>query len=107
MAQAFFRPIDVGLMISHFCLVYPCVHIFYVVFHLSGKNPRHDCIKGEFLGSAPFVCEYYFGAALGLVSDRAAAKLGKRRGRQSHGVDWHSVLGSIAVVRHATRRATR
>jgi len=80
--KLFSAPSMWGLMISHFCLVYP-VYIFFTWFFIYLVKIRGITVsKASFWGSAPFVANIILVPLWGWFSDRAAAKLGKRRGRQ-------------------------
>lgn len=72
-----------GLMLSYFCEGYPN-YIFYTWFFLYLVNVRHLTItQGSIWGAAPFLAILLLSPLGGWVSDRAVARLGKRRGRQS------------------------
>jgi ACS family glucarate transporter-like MFS transporter len=71
-----------GLMLSYFCEGYPN-YIFYTWFFLYLVNVRHLTItQGSFWGAAPFLAILLLSPLGGWVSDRAAARFGRRRGRQ-------------------------
>jgi ACS family glucarate transporter-like MFS transporter len=72
-----------GLMISHFCLVYP-VYIFFTWFFIYVMKARGMTItKASFWASAPFVANIIMVPLWGWLSDRAVEKLGKRIGRRT------------------------
>ncbi|PYX89749.1 MAG: hypothetical protein DMG68_04090 [Acidobacteria bacterium] len=71
-----------GLMISHFCLVYP-VYIFFTWFFIYLLRVRGISItKASFWASAPFAANLVMVPLWGWLSDRIADRLGKRRGRR-------------------------
>jgi len=81
--KLFSAPAIWGLMVSHFCLVYP-VYIFFTWFFIYLVKVRGMTVpKASFWGSAPFVANIVLVPMWGWLSDRAAAKIGKRRGRQA------------------------
>ncbi len=72
-----------GLMVSHFCLVYP-VYIFFTWFFLYMLKARGVTIsKASFWASAPFVANILMVPLWGWLTDRAVEKLGKRLGRKT------------------------
>ncbi len=72
-----------GLMLSHFCLVYP-VYIFFTWFFLYVMKARGmNITKASFWVSAPFVANVIMVPLWGWLSDRAVNKLGKRSGRRA------------------------
>src|SRR5207237_10112322 len=71
-----------GLMISHFCLVYP-VYIFFTWFFIYLLRVRGISItKASFWASAPFAANLVMVPLWGWLSDRIADRLGKRLGRR-------------------------
>jgi ACS family glucarate transporter-like MFS transporter len=71
-----------GLMISHFCLVYP-VYIFVTWFFIYMVRVRGVTIsRASLWTSAPFMANLVMVPLWGWLSDRIADRLGKRRGRQ-------------------------
>jgi ACS family glucarate transporter-like MFS transporter len=71
-----------GLMISHFCLVYP-VYIFFTWFFIYLVRVRGVTIsKASLWTSAPFAANLVMVPLWGWLSDRIAGRMGKRRGRQ-------------------------
>lgn len=72
-----------GLMISHFCLVYP-IYIFFTWFFIYLVRVRGVTIsKASFWTSAPFLANLFMVPLWGWLSDRTAERLGKRRGRRT------------------------
>jgi ACS family glucarate transporter-like MFS transporter len=72
-----------ALMISHFCLVYP-LYIFFTWFFIYLVKIRGITVsKASFWSSAPFVANIVLVPLWGWLSDRVAARMGKRRGRQA------------------------
>jgi sugar phosphate permease len=85
-----------GLMISHFCLVYP-VYIFFTWFFIYLVKVRGVTVsKAGFWGSAPFVANVCLVPLWGWLSDRAAEKLGKRRGRRT--TAWTGIACSALLL---------
>jgi MFS transporter, ACS family, glucarate transporter len=81
--RLFSTPAIWGLMISHFCLVYP-VYIFFTWFFIYLVKVRGMALsKASFWGSAPFVANIILVPLWGWISDRASSRIGKRRGRQA------------------------
>ncbi len=71
-----------GLMISHFCLVYP-VYIFFTWFFIYLVKVRGITIsKASLWTSAPFVANLVMVPLWGRLSDWLANRVGKRRGRR-------------------------
>jgi len=71
-----------GLMISHFCLVYP-VYIFFTWFFIYLVRVRGVTIsKASLWTSAPFAANLVMVPLWGWLSDRIADRVGKRRGRR-------------------------
>ena len=71
-----------GLMISHFCLVYP-VYIFFTWFFIYLVRVRGVTIsRASLWTSAPFAANLVMVPFWGWLSDRIADRVGKRRGRQ-------------------------
>ncbi|MEQ1473166.1 MAG: MFS transporter [Candidatus Acidiferrum sp.] len=85
-----------GLMVSHFCLVYP-VYIFFTWFFIYVMKARGLTItKASFWTSAPFVANVIMVPLWGWLSDRAVEKLGKRMGRRSSA--WLAIACSAALL---------
>lgn len=85
-----------GLMISHFCLVYP-VYIFFTWFFIYMLRVRGISIsKAGFWGSAPFVANLLMVPFWGWLSDRLAARAGKRQGRRI--AAWLGIACSAALL---------
>jgi ACS family glucarate transporter-like MFS transporter len=85
-----------GLMISHFCLVYP-VYIFFTWFFVYVMKDRGMTItKASFWASAPFVANVFMVPLWGWLSDRAVEKFGKRMGRRSSA--WLAIFSSAALL---------
>src|SRR5262249_43363250 len=71
-----------GLMLSHFCLVYP-VYIFFTWFYIYLVRVRGVTIsKASLWMSVPFIANLVLVPTWGWLTDRTAEKLGKRRGRR-------------------------
>ncbi len=71
-----------GLMISHFCLVYP-VYIFFTWFFIYLVRVRGVTIsKASLWTSAPFAANLVMVPLWGWLSDRIADRIGKRQGRR-------------------------
>ena len=69
-----------GLMVSHFCLVYP-VYIFFTWFFVCVMKARGMTItKASFWASAPFVANLFMVPLWGWFSDRAVEKTNFRLG---------------------------
>ena len=95
-AQVFASPSMWGLMISHFCLVYP-VYIFVTWFFIYLVRVRGVAIpKASLWTSAPFLANLFMVPLWGWLSDRAAERLGKRRGRRA--TAWLGVVGSAGLL---------
>ena len=85
-----------GLMVGHFCLVYP-VYIFFTWFFVYLMKARGITItKASFWASAPFVANVIMVPLWGWLSDRAVEKLGKRMGRRSSA--WMAIACSAALL---------
>jgi ACS family glucarate transporter-like MFS transporter len=85
-----------GLMLSHFCLVYP-VYIFFTWFFVYLVRVRGVTItKASLWTSAPFMANLVMVPVWGWLADRAALQWGKRRGRRA--VLWLGVLCSAALL---------
>ncbi len=85
-----------GLMVSHFCLVYP-VYIFFTWFFVYVMKARGMTItKASFWTSAPFVANVILVPLWGWLSDRAVEKLGKRTGRRTSA--WLAIACSAALL---------
>src|SRR5882757_8212209 len=85
-----------GLMVSHFCLVYP-VYIFFTWFFVYVMKARGMTItKASFWASAPFVANLFMVPLWGWLSDRAVEKLGKRMGRRTSA--WLAIFFSAALL---------
>jgi sugar phosphate permease len=89
-------PSVVGLMISHFCLVYP-VYIFFTWFFIYLVRVRGITVpKASFWTSAPFVANLIMVPLWGWLSDRAAEKYGKRWGRRA--TAWLGIAASAVLL---------
>ena len=94
--RVFSNPSVWGLMISHFCLVYP-VYIFFTWFFIYLVRVRGITVsRASFWGSAPFVANVIMVPFWGWLSDRAAQKLGKGKGRRA--AVWAGVAGSALLL---------
>jgi len=72
-----------GLILSYFCIAYPA-YIFYTWFFIYLVRVRGLSVaQGGLWGSAPFIAIALLAPLGGWISDRAVARLGKRRGRQA------------------------
>jgi len=90
-----------GLMISHFCLVYP-VYIFFTWFFIYLVRVRGlTIVKGGLWGSTPFIAATLMVPLWGWLSDRAVEKFGKRGGRRN--TVWLGVLLSAALLWSGSR----
>lgn len=94
--KVFSSPSIWGLMISHFCLVYP-VYIFVTWFFIYLVRVRGVTIsKASFWTSAPFLANLFMVPLWGWISDRTAERLGKRRGRRM--AAWLGIACSAALL---------
>jgi len=111
--KVFSSPSMWGLMISHFCLVYP-VYIFVTWFFIYLVRVRGVAIpKASLWTSAPFIANLFMVPLWGWLSDWAAERLGKRRGRRatvwlgvalSGGLLWsgsHTANNTLAIAQLA------
>jgi ACS family glucarate transporter-like MFS transporter len=72
-----------SLIVSYACIAYPA-YIFYTWFFIYLVRVRGLTVtQGGFGGSAPFLAITLLAPSGGWFSDRAVARFGKRRGRQS------------------------
>jgi ACS family glucarate transporter-like MFS transporter len=72
-----------ALILSYFCIAYPA-YIFYTWFFIYLVRVRGlSVVQGGFWGSTPFIAIALLTPLGGQISDRAVARWGKRRGRQS------------------------
>jgi len=72
-----------ALILSYFCIAYPA-YIFYTWFFIYLVRVRGLTVtQGGFWGSTPFIAIALLAPLGGRISDRAVARWGKRRGRQS------------------------
>jgi ACS family glucarate transporter-like MFS transporter len=72
-----------ALILSYFCIAYPA-YIFYTWFFIYLVRGRGlTVVQGGFWGSTPFIAIALLAPLGGQISDRAVARWGKRRGRQS------------------------
>jgi MFS transporter, ACS family, glucarate transporter len=95
-SRIFSTPSIWGLMVSHFCLVYP-VYIFFTWFFIYLVKVRGITVsKASFWGSAPFVANIIMVPFWGWLSDRAVQKLGKRNGRRA--TAWLGIVGSALLL---------
>jgi ACS family glucarate transporter-like MFS transporter len=106
-----FRSVSVwGLILSYFCIAYPA-YIFYTWFFIYLVRVRGLTVsQGGFWGSTPFLAIALLSPVGGWLSDRAVARLGRRRGRQSAvwlgvafsaGLMWvggHTVNNTLAIL---------
>src|ERR1700687_2883468 len=94
--KLFSSPSVWGLMVGHFCLVYP-VYIFFTWFFIYLVKVRGITItKASFWSSAPFVANLIVVPIWGWLSDRAAERLGKRHGRRA--TAWLGIGCSAALL---------
>jgi ACS family glucarate transporter-like MFS transporter len=85
-----------GLMLSHFCLVYP-VYIFFTWFYIYMVKVRGITIsKASFWAAAPFIANVVLVPTWGWLADFSALKLGKRRGRRL--AAWAGILCSALLL---------
>jgi ACS family glucarate transporter-like MFS transporter len=85
-----------GLMLSHFCLVYP-VYIFFTWFYIYMVRVRGITIsKASFWAAAPFIANVILVPTWGWLADFSALKLGKRRGRRL--AAWAGILCSALLL---------
>jgi ACS family glucarate transporter-like MFS transporter len=85
-----------GLMLSHFCLVYP-VYIFFTWFYIYMVRVRGITIsKASFWAAAPFIANVILVPTWGGLADFSAHKLGKRRGRRV--AAWAGILCSAVLL---------
>jgi ACS family glucarate transporter-like MFS transporter len=85
-----------GLMLSHFCLVYP-VYIFFTWFYIYLVRVRGITIsKASFWTSAPFIANLVLVPTWGWLADRTADKLGKQWGRRV--AAWAGILCSGVLL---------
>jgi ACS family glucarate transporter-like MFS transporter len=94
--KVFSSPSIWGLMVSHFCLVYP-LYIFFTWFFVYLVKARGVTVSNaSFWGSAPFVANIIMVPFWGWLSDRAVEKLGKQKGRR--GTAWLGIAGSALLL---------
>ena len=85
-----------ALVLSAFCVGYPAF-IFYTWFYIYLVRVRGMTVmKGGAWGTAPFVAIALLAPLGGWFSDRAVARLGHRRGRQT--AVWLGILSSAAAL---------
>jgi MFS transporter, ACS family, glucarate transporter len=85
-----------GLMLSHFCLVYP-VYIFFTWFYIYLVRVRGVTIsKASYWTSAPFIANLILVPTWGWLADRTAEKLGKRQGRRV--AAWSGIFSSAVLL---------
>jgi len=85
-----------GLILSYFCIAYPA-YIFYTWFFIYLTRVRGLTVaQGGFWGSTPFLAITLLAPLGGWISDRAVARFGKRRGRQS--AVWLGVVCSATLL---------
>jgi MFS transporter, ACS family, glucarate transporter len=85
-----------GLMVSHFCLVYP-LYIFFTWFFVYLVKARGVTVSNaSFWGSAPFVANIIMVPFWGWLSDRAVQRLGKQSGRRA--TAWLGIAGSALLL---------
>ena len=92
-----FRSVSVwGLILSYFCIAYPA-YIFYTWFFIYLVRVRGLTVsQGGFWGSTPFLAIALLSPLGGWLSDRAVARFGRRRGRQS--AVWVGVACSATLM---------
>ncbi len=92
-----FRSVSVwGLILSYFCIAYPA-YIFYTWFFIYLVRVRGLTVsQGGFWGSTPFLAIALLSPLGGWLSDRAVARFGRRRGRQS--AVWVGVVCSATLM---------
>jgi ACS family glucarate transporter-like MFS transporter len=94
--KVFSNPSIWGLMLSHFCLVYP-LYIFFTWFFVYLVKVRGVTVSNaSFWGSAPFVANIFMVPFWGWLSDRAVQRLGKRHGRRT--TAWLGIAGSALLL---------
>jgi ACS family glucarate transporter-like MFS transporter len=94
--KVFSSPSIWGLMVSHFCLVYP-LYIFFTWFFVYLVKVRGVTVSNaSFWGSAPFVTNIIMVPFWGWLSDRAVQKLGKYKGRRA--TAWLGIAGSALLL---------
>jgi MFS transporter, ACS family, glucarate transporter len=92
-----------GLMIAHFCLVYP-VYIFVTWFFVYLVKVRGVTVsKAGFWGSAPFIANLLMVPLWGRLEDLAAARMGTRRGRRA--CAWLGIGASALLLWSGTHTA--
>jgi MFS transporter, ACS family, glucarate transporter len=95
-SKVFSSPSIWGLMISHFCLVYP-LYIFFTWFFVYLVKVRGVTVSNaSFWGSAPFVANIIMVPFWGWLSDRAVQKIGKQKGRRA--TAWLGIAGSAILL---------
>jgi ACS family glucarate transporter-like MFS transporter len=95
-SKVFSSPSIWGLMISHFCLVYP-LYIFFTWFFVYLVKVRGVTVsKASFWGSAPFLANIIMVPFWGWLSDRAVQKLGKQKGRRA--TAWLGIAASALLL---------
>jgi ACS family glucarate transporter-like MFS transporter len=92
-----FSSVSAGsLVLSYFCIAYPA-YIFYTWFFIYLTRVRGFTVtQGGTWGSAPFLAITLLAPLGGWLSDRAVARWGKRRGRQS--AVWLGATCSAALL---------
>jgi ACS family glucarate transporter-like MFS transporter len=94
--KVFSSPSIWGLMISHFCLVYP-LYIFFTWFFVYLVKVRGVTVsKASFWGSAPFVANIIMVPFWGWLADRAVERMGKQKGRRA--IAWLGIAGSALLL---------
>jgi MFS transporter, ACS family, glucarate transporter len=95
-SKVFSSPSIWGLMVSHFCLVYP-LYIFFTWFFVYLVKVRGVTVsKASFWGSAPFVANIIMVPFWGWLSDRAVEELGMQTGRRA--TAWLGIAGSALLL---------
>ncbi len=85
-----------GLILSYFCIAYPA-YVYYTWFFIYLVRVRGLTVtQGGFWGSTPFVAIALLTPWGGWLSDRAVARFGNRRGRQS--AVWFGVACSATLL---------
>jgi ACS family glucarate transporter-like MFS transporter len=94
--KVFSSPSMWGLMVSHFCLVYP-LYIFFTWFFIYLVRVRGITIsKASLWGSAPFLANLFMVPFWGWFADRMARWLGKARGRRA--AAWLGIFSSALFL---------
>jgi MFS transporter, ACS family, glucarate transporter len=90
------RPSVWAILLSYFCQGY-MAYIYVTWFFIYLERVRGlSMLKGGIWGSAPFLAMMLLSPIGGLLSDRAVARFGKRRGRQS--TVWFGMFSSAFLI---------